>query len=274
MLGVADRQQSFLLTRRGALTCSRRTRSRCRSPSTAIGSSAIGDVSDPLPPVAGRLLRWAAVVEPKPRGELLGGSKRSASIARSSERPSASGSTWASRLGGSTGGLGAPRSTACRGPLGARDRQARSLKTRWSDQCGRWRSSRDGRLVRAGGTRRAKPLLRIETSALGVGAALRQMQERGRSRSRACGRLDLVRCGRLFLGPRRARSWGERSSPSLPAPRNPQCPVAWEAVIGLATGALVQHANDVPVSERPAMADAIQSCKTTSSSVILASWRP
>jgi hypothetical protein len=67
---------------------------------------------------------------------------------------------------------------------------------------------------------------------------------------------------------------GESSSPSLPAPRNPQCPVAWEAVIGLATGALVQHANDVPVSERPAMADAIQSCKTTSSSVILASWRP
>jgi hypothetical protein len=40
MLGVADRQQSFLLTRRGALTCSRRTRSTCRSPSTAIGSSA------------------------------------------------------------------------------------------------------------------------------------------------------------------------------------------------------------------------------------------
>jgi hypothetical protein len=34
---------------------------------------------------------------------------------------------------------------------------------------------------------------------------------------------------------------------------------AWEAVIGLATGALVQQANDVPVSERPAVADAIQS---------------
>jgi hypothetical protein len=30
-------------------------------------------------------------------------------------------------------------------------------------------------------------------------------------------------------------------------------------VIGLATGALVQQANDVPVSERPAVADAIQS---------------
>jgi hypothetical protein len=34
---------------------------------------------------------------------------------------------------------------------------------------------------------------------------------------------------------------------------------AWEAVIGLATGALVQHANDVPPSERPAVSDAIQS---------------
>jgi hypothetical protein len=34
---------------------------------------------------------------------------------------------------------------------------------------------------------------------------------------------------------------------------------AWEAVIGLATGALVQHANDSPASERPAVSDAIQS---------------
>jgi hypothetical protein len=34
---------------------------------------------------------------------------------------------------------------------------------------------------------------------------------------------------------------------------------AWEAVIGLATGALVQHANDVPARERPAVSDAIQS---------------
>jgi hypothetical protein len=34
---------------------------------------------------------------------------------------------------------------------------------------------------------------------------------------------------------------------------------AWEAVIGLATGALVQHANDAPARERPAVADAIQS---------------
>jgi hypothetical protein len=33
----------------------------------------------------------------------------------------------------------------------------------------------------------------------------------------------------------------------------------WEAVIGLATGALVQHANDVPAGERPAVSDAIQS---------------
>lgn len=33
----------------------------------------------------------------------------------------------------------------------------------------------------------------------------------------------------------------------------------WEAVIGLATGALVQHANDVPADERPAVSDAIQS---------------
>lgn len=34
---------------------------------------------------------------------------------------------------------------------------------------------------------------------------------------------------------------------------------AWEAVIGLATGALVQHANDAPETERPAVSDAIQS---------------
>jgi hypothetical protein len=34
---------------------------------------------------------------------------------------------------------------------------------------------------------------------------------------------------------------------------------AWETVIGLATGALVQHANDVPADERPAVSDAIQS---------------
>jgi hypothetical protein len=34
---------------------------------------------------------------------------------------------------------------------------------------------------------------------------------------------------------------------------------AWEAVIGLAIGALVQHANDSPVVQRPAVADAIQS---------------
>jgi hypothetical protein len=34
---------------------------------------------------------------------------------------------------------------------------------------------------------------------------------------------------------------------------------AWEAVIGLATGALVQHANDAPSRERPALSDAIQS---------------
>jgi hypothetical protein len=33
---------------------------------------------------------------------------------------------------------------------------------------------------------------------------------------------------------------------------------AWEAVIGLATGALVQQANDAPASERPAMSDGIQ----------------
>jgi hypothetical protein len=33
----------------------------------------------------------------------------------------------------------------------------------------------------------------------------------------------------------------------------------WEAVIGLATGALVQHANGVPAGERPAVSDAIQS---------------
>jgi hypothetical protein len=34
---------------------------------------------------------------------------------------------------------------------------------------------------------------------------------------------------------------------------------AWETVIGLATGALVQHANDVPADERPVVSDAIQS---------------
>jgi hypothetical protein len=34
---------------------------------------------------------------------------------------------------------------------------------------------------------------------------------------------------------------------------------AWEAVIGLATAALVQHANDVPPGERPLVSDAIQS---------------
>jgi hypothetical protein len=34
---------------------------------------------------------------------------------------------------------------------------------------------------------------------------------------------------------------------------------AWEAVIGLATGALVQHANDLPAGERPGVSDAIQS---------------
>jgi hypothetical protein len=34
---------------------------------------------------------------------------------------------------------------------------------------------------------------------------------------------------------------------------------AWETVIGLATGALVQHANDAPAGQRPAVSDAIQS---------------
>lgn len=34
---------------------------------------------------------------------------------------------------------------------------------------------------------------------------------------------------------------------------------AWETVIGLAVGALVQHANDVAASDRPAVAEAIQS---------------
>lgn len=34
---------------------------------------------------------------------------------------------------------------------------------------------------------------------------------------------------------------------------------AWEAVIGLATGALAQHANDAPAGERAAVSDAIQS---------------
>jgi hypothetical protein len=33
----------------------------------------------------------------------------------------------------------------------------------------------------------------------------------------------------------------------------------WEAVIGVAKGALVQHANDVPAGERPVVSDAIQS---------------
>jgi len=34
---------------------------------------------------------------------------------------------------------------------------------------------------------------------------------------------------------------------------------AWETVIGLATGALIQHANDAPAGERPALSDGIQS---------------
>ena len=34
---------------------------------------------------------------------------------------------------------------------------------------------------------------------------------------------------------------------------------AWEAVIGLAIGALVQHANDAPARQKPAVSDAIQS---------------
>jgi hypothetical protein len=33
---------------------------------------------------------------------------------------------------------------------------------------------------------------------------------------------------------------------------------AWEATVGLGTGALVQHANDAPARQRPAVADAIQ----------------
>jgi len=37
------------------------------------------------------------------------------------------------------------------------------------------------------------------------------------------------------------------------------CYATWETVIGLAVGALVQHANEAPASDRPAMADAIQS---------------
>ena len=34
---------------------------------------------------------------------------------------------------------------------------------------------------------------------------------------------------------------------------------AWEAVIGLAIGVMVQHGNDAPVGQRPAVADTIQS---------------
>jgi hypothetical protein len=37
---------------------------------------------------------------------------------------------------------------------------------------------------------------------------------------------------------------------------------AYEAVIGLAIGALVQHGNDAPASQQPAVADAIQSLGT------------
>jgi hypothetical protein len=37
---------------------------------------------------------------------------------------------------------------------------------------------------------------------------------------------------------------------------------AWEAVIGLAVGSLVQHANDAPAGQRPAVSDAIQSVGT------------
>ena len=35
---------------------------------------------------------------------------------------------------------------------------------------------------------------------------------------------------------------------------------AWGAVIGLATGALVQHANDAPAVERPALPRAVRRC--------------
>ncbi len=39
---------------------------------------------------------------------------------------------------------------------------------------------------------------------------------------------------------------------------------AWEAVIGLATGALVQHANGAPAGERPVLSDAIQNLQDNS----------
>ena len=47
---------------------------------------------------------------------------------------------------------------------------------------------------------------------------------------------------------------------------------AWEAVIGLATGALVQHANEAPAGERPAVSDAIQSLQDNAIVGRPASW--
>ena len=40
---------------------------------------------------------------------------------------------------------------------------------------------------------------------------------------------------------------------------------AWEAVIGLATGALVQHANDAPAESDPPCRTPSRACRTTSS---------
>src|SRR5688572_18812789 len=45
---------------------------------------------------------------------------------------------------------------------------------------------------------------------------------------------------------------------------------AWETVIGLATRALVQHANEAPAGERPALSDAIQSLQDNA---IVRRWR-
>jgi hypothetical protein len=48
---------------------------------------------------------------------------------------------------------------------------------------------------------------------------------------------------------------------------------AYETVIGLATGALVQHANDAPAGERRSCRTPSKACRTTSSWETPASWR-
>jgi hypothetical protein len=85
---------------------------------------------------------------------------------------------------------------------------------------------------RAGGGGVRSATLRTIKRRSTPGARCARFRPRLRASARArTARSRVVRCGRLFLGPRRARSQGESSSPSLPAPRNPQCPVGWEGAV-------------------------------------------